>query len=72
VLEKYVLLVEAAFGRIKIFGDAARTVVDKPFALKMTHNYFRQKDPSLVSPAKRATLHSNIASVHGNMWETMM
>lgn len=72
VLETYVLSVEAAFGRITIFGDAARTVVDKPFAWKTTHDYFRQKDPSLISPADRATLHSDIASVHGNMWETMV
>ncbi|KAI8606414.1 hypothetical protein EDD21DRAFT_349130 [Dissophora ornata] len=37
VLENDVQLVEAAFGRIKVFGGAARTVVDEPFALKATN-----------------------------------
>ncbi|KAI8355366.1 hypothetical protein B0O80DRAFT_449081 [Mortierella sp. GBAus27b] len=72
VLEDEVQLVEAAFGRIKIFGGTARTVLDEPFVLKATFNYFQEKDPSLVSAAERAMLHSNNASVHGNMWEAMM
>ncbi|KAF9201678.1 hypothetical protein BGZ59_002566 [Podila verticillata] len=72
VLENEVQLVEAAFGRIKIFGGTARTVLDEPFVLKATFNYFREKDPSLVSAAERAMLHSDNASVHGNMWETCM
>ncbi|KAG0287865.1 hypothetical protein BGZ98_004454, partial [Dissophora globulifera] len=71
-LENEVQLVEAAFGRIKIFGGTARTVLDEPFVLKATFNYFREKDPSLVSAAERAMLHSDNASVHGSMWETMM
>ncbi|KAG0279026.1 H(+)-transporting V1 sector ATPase subunit A [Linnemannia gamsii] len=65
-------LVEAAFGRIKIFGGTARTVLDEPFVLKATFNYFREKDPSLMSAAERAMLHSDNASVHGNMWEACM
>ncbi|KAF9376201.1 hypothetical protein CPB97_010991 [Podila verticillata] len=72
VLENEVQLVEAAFGRIKIFGGTARTVLDEPFVLKATFNYFREKDPSLVSAAERAMLHSDNASVHGNMWESCM
>ncbi|KAG0083635.1 hypothetical protein BGZ93_001680, partial [Podila epicladia] len=72
VLENEVQLVEAAFGRIKIFGGTARTVLDEPFVLKATFNYFREKDPSLVSAAERAMLHSDNASVHGNMWEVCM
>ncbi|KAG0247082.1 hypothetical protein BG011_002071, partial [Mortierella polycephala] len=72
VLEIDVQLVEAAFGRIKIFGGRARTVLDEPFVLKATFNYFQEKDPSLVSAAERAMLHSDNASVHGNMWEAMM
>ncbi|KAG0280984.1 hypothetical protein BGZ96_001335 [Linnemannia gamsii] len=72
VLENEVQLVEAAFGRIKIFGGTARTVLDEPFVLKATFNYFREKDPSLVSAAERAMLHSDNASVHGNMWEACM
>ncbi|KAF9317536.1 hypothetical protein BG006_003362, partial [Podila minutissima] len=62
VLENEVQLVEAAFGRIKIFGGTARTVLDEPFVLKATFNYFREKDPSLVSAAERAMLHSDNAS----------
>ncbi|KAF9536251.1 hypothetical protein EC957_011851 [Mortierella hygrophila] len=72
VLENEVQLVEAAFGRIKIFGGTARTVLDEPFVLKATLNYFREKDPSLVSAAERAMLHSDNASVYGGMRETMM
>ncbi|KAF9994042.1 hypothetical protein BGZ80_001265 [Entomortierella chlamydospora] len=67
VLENEVQLVEAAFGRIKLFEGAARTVLDEPFALKATNNYFREKDPSLISAAERAMLHSDNASAHGNM-----
>lgn len=47
MLENDVQLVVAAFGRIKIFEGAARTVLKEPFALKATRNYFREKDPSL-------------------------
>ncbi|KAG0014290.1 hypothetical protein BGZ81_000539 [Podila clonocystis] len=56
----------------EIFGGTARTVLDEPFVLKATFNYFREKDPSLVSAAERAMLHSDNASVHGSMWETVM
>lgn len=49
-LEKDVQLVEAVFGRIKIFGGAARKVLDEPFALKTNHSYFREKDPSPITP----------------------
>ncbi|KAF9572409.1 hypothetical protein BGW38_008530, partial [Lunasporangiospora selenospora] len=40
MLENDVQLVEAAFGRIKLFGGSARTVLDEPLALKATENYF--------------------------------
>ncbi|KAG0272672.1 hypothetical protein BGZ95_011551 [Linnemannia exigua] len=59
VLENDFQLVEAAFGRIKLFGGAARTVLDEPLALKATINYFQEKDPSLVAAAERAMLHSD-------------
>ncbi|KAF9086005.1 hypothetical protein BGX29_001653 [Mortierella sp. GBA35] len=72
VLENDVQLVEAAFGRIKLFGGTARTVLDEPLALKATIDYFHEKDPSLVAAAERAMLHSDNPSVHGNMWEAMM
>ncbi|KAF9327228.1 hypothetical protein BG006_009421 [Podila minutissima] len=70
--DKGIQLVEAAFGRIKIFGGTARTVLDEPFVLKATFNYFREKDPSFVSAAEQAMLHSDNASVHRNMWQAMM
>ncbi|KAI7821192.1 hypothetical protein BC939DRAFT_494164 [Gamsiella multidivaricata] len=72
VLENDAQLVEAAFGRIKLFGSAARTVLDEPLALKATINYLQEKDPSLVAAAERSMLHSDNPSVHGNMWETLM
>ncbi|KAG0313669.1 hypothetical protein BG000_005781, partial [Podila horticola] len=67
VLENEIQLVEAAFGRIKIFGGTARTVLDEPFVLKATFNYFREKDPSFVSAAERAMLHSDNASLTGDV-----
>ncbi|KAH7042962.1 hypothetical protein BKA57DRAFT_508321 [Linnemannia elongata] len=49
--------VEAAFGRITLFGGTARTVLDEPLALKAIINYLQERDPSLVSAAERAMLH---------------
>lgn len=46
--------------------------LDEPFVLKATYNYFRVKDPSLISSAGRAMLHSDNPSVHGNMWEAIL
>ncbi|KAF9087943.1 hypothetical protein BGX27_002834, partial [Mortierella sp. AM989] len=63
MLENDVQLVEAAFGRIKLFGGAARTVLDEPLALKATENYFHVKDPSFISAAERAMMHSTNASL---------
>ncbi|KAF9995395.1 hypothetical protein BGZ79_010919, partial [Entomortierella chlamydospora] len=72
ILEDEAQLVEAAFGRIKMLGGDARTVLDEPFVLQATKNYFKQKDPLFVAAAKRVMLSSNNASVHGNLWETCM
>ncbi|KAF9105154.1 hypothetical protein BGX27_009785 [Mortierella sp. AM989] len=72
ILEDEAQLVEAAFGRIKILGGDARTILDEPIVLLATKNYFQQKDPLFIAAAKRAMLTSTNASVHGNMWETMM
>ncbi|KAF9158137.1 hypothetical protein DFQ26_007956 [Actinomortierella ambigua] len=72
MLDNDVQLVEAAFGRIKLFGGAARTVLDEPLALRATENYFHVKDPLFVSAAERAMMHSTNASVHGNMWEASL
>ncbi|KAF9993836.1 hypothetical protein BGZ79_001448, partial [Entomortierella chlamydospora] len=72
VLEDEAQLVEAAFGRIKMLGGNARTVLDEPFALRAAKNYFNQRDPLFIAAAKRAMLTSSNPSVHGSMWETMM
>ncbi|KAF8920971.1 hypothetical protein BGZ58_004170, partial [Dissophora ornata] len=65
VMENGEQLVKAAVGRIKIFSGTARTVLDEPFVLTAAFNYFREKDPPLVSAAELAMLHSNNPSVHG-------
>ncbi|KAF9546186.1 hypothetical protein BGW38_009668, partial [Lunasporangiospora selenospora] len=62
----------ATFGWIRIFGGTARTVLDEPFVLKATRAYFQERDPLLLAAAERAMLHSDNATVHGNMWETLM
>ncbi|KAF9374896.1 hypothetical protein BGX21_003999, partial [Mortierella sp. AD011] len=72
VLEDEARLVEAAFGRIKMLGGNARTVLDEPLALKAAINYFNHKDPLLIKAAQRATSSSHNPSVHGAMWEAMM
>ncbi|KAF9403901.1 hypothetical protein BGZ94_004467, partial [Podila epigama] len=72
VLENEAHLIEAAFGRIKLFRGVARTVLDEPFVLKAVKAFFRECDPLLLADAERAVLHSTNASVHGRMWETCM
>ncbi|KAF9346583.1 hypothetical protein BGX26_001887 [Mortierella sp. AD094] len=72
VLENDAHLIEAAFGRIKLFGGMARTVLDEPFVLKAVKAFFQERDPLLLDAAERAMLHSTTPSVHGNMWETCM
>ncbi|KAK3846791.1 MAG: hypothetical protein J3R72DRAFT_486602 [Linnemannia gamsii] len=67
VLENDAQLVEAAFGRFKLFGGAARIVLDEPLALKAIENYFHEKGPSFVSAAEGAMLHSDNPSVHGKV-----
>lgn len=71
VLENEAHLIEAAFGRIKLFGGTARTVLDEPFVLKAVKAFFQERDPLLLAAAERAMLHSTTPSVHGNMWETV-
>ncbi|KAF9401336.1 hypothetical protein BGZ94_005241, partial [Podila epigama] len=72
VLENEAYLVEAAFGRIKLFGGAARTVIDEPFVIEAIKAFFQERDPLLLAAAERAMLHSTTPSVHGNMWERCM
>ncbi|KAF8924462.1 hypothetical protein BGZ47_004000, partial [Haplosporangium gracile] len=72
VLQNEAHLIEAAFGRIKLFEGVARTVLDEPFVLKAVKAFFHESDPLLLADAERAVLHSTNASVHGNMWETCM
>jgi len=43
VLENEANLIEAAFGCIKLFRGAARTVIDEPFILKAVKAYFQEK-----------------------------
>ncbi|KAI8594408.1 hypothetical protein EDD21DRAFT_90115 [Dissophora ornata] len=72
VLENEAHLIEAAFGRIKLFGGVARTVLDEPFVLKAVKAFFHESDPLLLAASERAMLHSTNATVHGNMWENTM
>ncbi|KAI8054588.1 hypothetical protein BDF22DRAFT_654729 [Syncephalis plumigaleata] len=46
-------LVEIGFGHIKFFNGVARTVLDEPFVLKATENYF-QNQPVSSSPFSNA------------------
>ncbi|KAF9198247.1 hypothetical protein BGZ49_001001 [Haplosporangium sp. Z 27] len=43
VLENEAYLVEAVFGRIKLFGGTARTVIDEPFVLKQSRLFSRKE-----------------------------
>ncbi|KAG9067273.1 hypothetical protein KI688_012055 [Linnemannia hyalina] len=52
VLENEAHLIEAAFGRIKLFGGAARTVLDEPFMLKAVKAFFHESDPLLLADAE--------------------
>lgn len=72
MLENEMHLIEAAFGQIKLFRGAARTILDEPFVLRATKAYFQERDPLLLAAAEWAMLHLENASVHGNMWETCM
>ncbi|KAF9323663.1 hypothetical protein BG006_001252, partial [Podila minutissima] len=62
VLENEAHLIETAFGRIKLFGGVARTVLDEPFVLKAVKAFFHESDPLLLADAERAVLHSTNAS----------
>ncbi|KAG9062130.1 hypothetical protein KI688_006462 [Linnemannia hyalina] len=53
VLESDVQLAEAALGRIKLFGGAARAVLDEPLALKVTINYFQERDFHVENNSKQ-------------------
>jgi len=72
VLENEAYLVEAAFGRIKLIGGAARTVIDEPFVLQAVKAFFQESDPLLLAASERAMLNSSNATVHGNVWGSMM
>ncbi|KAI9240565.1 MAG: hypothetical protein BYD32DRAFT_484838 [Podila humilis] len=73
VLENEAHLIEAAFGCIKLFRGAARTVIDEPFILKAVQAYFQENDPVIFAAvAVHAMLYSTNASVHGNKWETCL
>jgi hypothetical protein len=65
VLESEAHLIEAAFGRIKLLGGAARTINDEPFVLKAIKASFQERDPLLLAAAKRvmslSEYHSEIS-----------
>ncbi|KAF9297268.1 hypothetical protein BGZ74_009949 [Mortierella antarctica] len=65
-------LVERAFGRIKIIDEAARTVLDEPFALKAAENYFKMRDPEFMKTMESWVQQSDRAQSHGYAWELMM
>ncbi|KAI8047548.1 hypothetical protein BDF22DRAFT_718242 [Syncephalis plumigaleata] len=65
-------LVEAAFGRIKFLEGVPKTVLDEPFVLKATINYFQVKDPLLISSLQRAMQLADSPSAQGSMWELVM
>ncbi|KAF9084469.1 hypothetical protein BGX23_010490 [Mortierella sp. AD031] len=65
-------LVEAAFGRVKLFEQEARIVLDEPFVLQAILNYYRAKDPFLLAAWEGAPRYSSNPAAHGNVWEAMM
>jgi hypothetical protein len=63
-------LVEASVGRIlEIAGQATGTVLDEPFALRATVNYFRQHDPDFHSAICSLFNLSSKETVLGSTWE---
>ncbi|KAF9202190.1 hypothetical protein BGZ59_002282, partial [Podila verticillata] len=62
VLENEAHLIETAFGRIKLFRGAARTVIDEPFILKAIQAYFQEKDPVIFAAAAERVLYSTNSS----------
>ena len=62
-------LVEASVGRILHFGEETATVLDEPFALDASVNYFRQYDPGFHSAICTLLASGTNSSVHGHQWE---
>ncbi|KAF9080259.1 hypothetical protein BGX23_002403, partial [Mortierella sp. AD031] len=65
------LLVEHAFGRIKIIQGHAVTVLDEPFVSKAVENYFVAMDPYFKKETRRQML-STSAPDQGCMFEHFM
>ncbi|KAG9064270.1 hypothetical protein KI688_003458 [Linnemannia hyalina] len=65
------LLVERAFGRIKILHGRAVVVVDEPFVSKAVENYFVATDPYFKKEVRRI-MRSSTASAQGSVFEQFM
>ncbi|KAG0048432.1 hypothetical protein BGZ89_004598 [Linnemannia elongata] len=65
------LLVELAFGRVKIIHGRAVTVVDEPFVSKAVENYFIATDPYFKNAVRRI-MRSSTASAQGCVFEQFM
>ncbi|KAG0043659.1 hypothetical protein BGZ83_011149 [Gryganskiella cystojenkinii] len=73
VLEELVPeFVEHALGRINIIEGTERTVVDEPFVLKATENYFKMRDSSFLKTLEYWMQQTVQASAHGCAWELMI
>ncbi|KAF8943395.1 hypothetical protein BGZ47_005469 [Haplosporangium gracile] len=65
------LLVESAFGRMKIIDSDPVTVIDEPFVFKAVENYFNAMDPGLQRELKNLMDRSD-AVAKGNLVERYM
>ncbi|KAI8361002.1 hypothetical protein B0O80DRAFT_422126 [Mortierella sp. GBAus27b] len=64
-------LIEYAFGRIKIFGGRAVTVMDEPFVFKAVENYFVATDPYFSTEVENRMLKSS-SHEQGRVFERFM
>ncbi|KAG0042496.1 hypothetical protein BGZ83_000396 [Gryganskiella cystojenkinii] len=66
------VLVELAFGRIKMIDGVPRVVLDESFVLKAVESYFKIKDSSFMKTLLDWVLRCDKARTHGYAWELMM
>ncbi|KAG0196539.1 hypothetical protein BGX28_010002 [Mortierella sp. GBA30] len=64
--------VEHAFGRIKVLGGKAVTVIDEPFVSKAVENFFVATDPYFKKAVRRQMRLSTSAPDLGTMFEHFM
>ncbi|KAG0053841.1 hypothetical protein BGZ90_006126, partial [Linnemannia elongata] len=65
-------LVEASVGRILPLGEHTVTVLDEPFALRATANYFRRSDPGFYSAISKVLDSGSKASMDGHQWDIVV